>query len=217
MPDETTPTTTTAPVVTSPTTNVTTTAAKTDEPPATVPIPVAQLTEFVAMQARLAHMEAEQSQREAAARAEQLKVLAAKGDVEAAMRTQREDSEKALNTERMQRSQSEDRAKRYARDAELSRALSSQPLVPGGAEQLAQLWGNQLVVEPHGDSYVVRTPTFQNVGDFVAANWRCPTTAISFARRAAAEPDRPAASRRRQRRRPMRSRPTSRGTRARRS
>ena len=47
--------------------------------------------------------------------------------------------------------------------------LASQPLVPGGAEQLTQLWRNQFVVEPQGDSFTVRTPTFQSVGDFVQA------------------------------------------------
>ena len=48
-------------------------------------------------------------------------------------------------------------------------SLASQPLVPGGAEQLTQLWRNQFVVEPQGDSFTVRTPTFQSVGDFVQA------------------------------------------------
>ena len=47
--------------------------------------------------------------------------------------------------------------------------LSSQPLVPGGAEQLTQLWRSQFIVEPQGDSFNVRTPTFQSVGDYVSA------------------------------------------------
>ena len=63
----------------------------------------------------------------------------------------------------------EERAKRYALDGELSKALASQPLVPGGAEQLTQLWRNQFQVEPQGESFHVRTPTFQSVGDFVGA------------------------------------------------
>lgn len=69
----------------------------------------------------------------------------------------------------MARQQTEDRAKRYALDGELSRVLAGQKLVPGGAEQLTQLWRGQLQVEAHGDSYVVRTPQFQSVEDFVTA------------------------------------------------
>jgi hypothetical protein len=69
----------------------------------------------------------------------------------------------------VQRSALEERAKRYALDGELSKALASQPLVPGGAEQLTQLWRNQFQVEPQGESFHVRTPTFQSVGDFVGA------------------------------------------------
>lgn len=62
-----------------------------------------------------------------------------------------------------------DRAKRYAADAEISRVLASHPLVPGGAEQLTRLWRSEFAVEPQGDSFSVRTPTFQSVGDFAAA------------------------------------------------
>ena len=40
---------------------------------------------------------------------------------------------------------------------------------PGGAEQLTQLWRNQFQVEPQGESFHVRTPTFQSVSDFVGA------------------------------------------------
>ena len=72
-------------------------------------------------------------------------------------------------SERASRSAVEERAKRYALDGEVSRVLASQPLVPGGAEQLTQLWRSQFVVEPQGDSFTVRTPTFQSVGDFVTA------------------------------------------------
>ncbi len=137
--------------------------------PQTVTIPLEQLQAFTAVQARLAQMESDQRGRDDAARAEQVKLLAQKGEIENALRIQREEAQKQLDSERASRSVVEERAKRYALDGEVSRVLASQPLVPGGAEQLTQLWRSQFVVEPQGDSFNVRTPTFQSVGDFVAA------------------------------------------------
>jgi hypothetical protein len=137
--------------------------------PQTVTIPLEQLQTFTSVQARLAQMEADQRSRDEASRAEQVKLMAAKGEIENALRIQREEAQKQLDGERASRAAVEERAKRYALDGEVSRVLASQPLVPGGAEQLTQLWRNQFVVEPQGDSFTVRTPTFQSVGDFVAA------------------------------------------------
>jgi hypothetical protein len=137
--------------------------------PQTVTIPLEQLQAFTSVQARLAQMESDQRSRDDAARAEQVKLLAQKGEIENALRIQREEAQKQLDSERASRSAVEERAKRYALDGEVSRVLASQPLVPGGAEQLTQLWRSQFVVEPQGDSFNVRTPTFQSVGDFVAA------------------------------------------------
>jgi hypothetical protein len=137
--------------------------------PQTVTIPLEQLQTFTSVQARLAQLEAEQRSRDESARAEQVKLLAAKGEIENALRIQREEGQKALDAERSSRAAVEERAKRYALEGEVSRVLASQPLVPGGAEQLTQLWRSQFVVEPQGDSFTVRTPTFQSVGDFVQA------------------------------------------------
>jgi hypothetical protein len=134
-----------------------------------VTIPFEQLQAFTATQARNLALESELRQRDDAARAEQVKMLTAKGELEGAIKLQREQAELQLGNERTARVASEERAKRYALDGELSRVLASQPLVPGGAEQLTQLWRNQLNVETSGDTYVVRTPTFQSVPDFVAA------------------------------------------------
>src|SRR4029077_13888860 len=61
------------------------------------------------------------------------------------------------------------RAKRFALDAELSKALASQPLVPGGADQLARLLRSDFAVEAHGESYAVRSNDFRNVSDYVNA------------------------------------------------
>ena len=137
--------------------------------PQTVTIPLDQLQAFTAVQARLAQMEAEQRSRDEASRAEQVKLLAQKGEIENALRIQREEAQRQIEGERASRSAIEERAKRYALEGEVSRVLASQSLVPGGAEQLSQLWRSQFVVEPQGESFVVRTPTFQSVSDFVAA------------------------------------------------
>jgi hypothetical protein len=138
-------------------------------PPQTVTIPLDQLNAFMAMQARLAKVEEDQQRHEAAAREEQVKILAAKGQVEEALRTQREEGQRALEAERVQRAQTEERAKRYALDGELARVLSSQPLVAGGAEQLTQLLRDHFVVEPHGNSFHVRTQDFKSVGNYIGA------------------------------------------------
>jgi hypothetical protein len=121
------------------------------------------------MQARLVKVEEEQQKREAAAREEQVKILAAKGQVEEALRQQREEAQRAIEVERVQRAQTEERAKRYALDGELARALGSQPLVPGGAEQLTHLLRDHFVVEQTGNSFQVRTQDFRSVGDYIGA------------------------------------------------
>ncbi len=142
--------------------------------PQTVAIPLEQLQAFTAAQARLALLEGEQRARESSAREEQAKILAQKGEVENALKLLRDQSEHQLAAERSRLSAVEERAKRYALDGELSRALSSQPLVPGGAEQLTRLFRHEFLVDSQGDSFTVRTPTFQSVGDFVRAQLERP-------------------------------------------
>jgi hypothetical protein len=134
----------------------------------TVTIPLEQLQTFTSIQARLAEMEAAQRTQQEAAQQEQARILAQKGEVEHALRMLREQSEQTLGAERQRLVQVEDRAKRYALDGEISRALSSHNLVQGGAEQLSQLWRSQFLVDTQGDSFAVRTPTFQSVGEFVS-------------------------------------------------
>ena len=134
----------------------------------TVTIPLEQIQAFTSMQARLAQLESEQRSREQAAQQEQARILAQKGEVENALRMLRDQSEQQVQAERARLAQLEERAKRYALEGELSRALAACNLVPGGAEQLTQLWRNQFTVESQGDSFAVRTPTFQSVGEFVS-------------------------------------------------
>ena len=143
--------------------------ALTPAPAQMIAIPIDQLNAFTAMQSRLVKVEEEQQLRDEAARTETIKALAAKGQVEEALRTQREQAERDLAAVRLRLSQTEERAKRYALDGELARTLASQPLVTGGAEQLTELWRNKFVVEPQSDTFTVRTQDFQNVGVFIAA------------------------------------------------
>src|SRR5271168_921563 len=88
-------------------------------PPQTVTIPLEQLQTFTSVQARLAQLEAEQRQRDESARAEQVKLMAAKGEIENALRLQREEAQKQLDAERSSRAAVEERAKRYALDGEV--------------------------------------------------------------------------------------------------
>ena len=118
----------------------------------------------------LPRLEAEQRSRDEAARAEQVKLLAAKGrDRECPANPARRGAEAARRRTGSPAPPSKS-GPSGTRSTVRSRACSRrQPLVPGGAEQLTQLWRNQFVVEPQGDSFTVRTPTFQSVGDFVQA------------------------------------------------
>jgi hypothetical protein len=131
-----------------------------------VTIPVEQLNAFTSVQARLAQLESEQRSREAAAQQEQARILAQKGEVEDALRMVREQSEQQVQAERVKLQAIEERAKRYALEGELSRVLASQNLVPGGAEQLSRLWRQEFHVQAEGESFVVRTPTFQSVNEY---------------------------------------------------
>jgi hypothetical protein len=133
-----------------------------------VTIPLEQLQAFTSVQARLADMEAAQRAQHEAAQQEQARILAQKGEVENALRMLRDQSEQTLNAERHKFIQIEERAKRFALDNELSRALTAHNLVQGGAEQLSQLWRSQFVIEAQGDTFSVRTPTFQSVNEFIS-------------------------------------------------
>ncbi len=137
-------------------------------PPALVPIPQDQLQALMASQTRLAQLEAEARQREEAATAEQARLLAAKGQVEEALKSIQQSSEAKLAAEAQARMRSEERAKRYALDNELSKALSMHPILPGTTDQLTSILRGQLQVEAQGDSYAVRTPAFVSAIDHVA-------------------------------------------------
>jgi hypothetical protein len=128
-----------------------------------------QWAAYTSAQSRLAELEEIERRRAAEAQAAEIKALQAKGQIEQAFNLQREQSRVELDTERKKLRELEDRAKRYALDGELARALAEKPLVPGGAEQLTQLWRGQFSVEAQGDTFAVRAPDFQPVGPWIAA------------------------------------------------
>ena len=138
-------------------------------PPALVPIPQDQLQALMASQTRLAQLEAEARQREEAATAEQARLLAAKGQVEEALKSIQSNRVRRSSRPRPRRGcRSEERARRYALDNEISKALSMHPILPGTTDQLTSILRGQLQVEAQGDSYAVRTPAFVSAIDHVA-------------------------------------------------
>jgi hypothetical protein len=136
--------------------------------PQTVTIPVVELQQLTQVQARLAQLESEQRQREEAAQAEQARLLAAKGQVEEALKAIQAQSEARLRAESESRLRTEERAKRYALDNELAKALAMHAILPGTADQLTMILRGQLQVQEEGEKYVVRTPTFVAAADHVA-------------------------------------------------
>jgi len=137
-------------------------------PPPGITISTSDYTEYLATKARLADIERDRAREVSAANDREVAALAQKGQIEGALTMLRQQAEKEIEAERTRSRNTDERAKRYALDGELARSLAGQPLVPGGAEQLTQLWRSQFNVQPEGDSFAVRTPGFQSVGEFVS-------------------------------------------------
>jgi hypothetical protein len=138
-------------------------------PPSTVTIPMSQLEALVATQARIAQLEAEQRQRETAAREKEIQLMTEKGQAVEAVKTLRETKDAELKAANDAKTQLADRAKRYALEGELSRVLANKPLHEHAAAQLSRLWRGEFQVAEEGESFSVRTPTFQTVDQFVTA------------------------------------------------
>jgi hypothetical protein len=138
-------------------------------PPGIVPVTQKQLEEYEGYKATVANMEADRQAAQSAAKEAELQAQMAKGQYTEALAQIRKANEDAVAAERNQRAMIEERAKKYALQKEVSQALASHNLVPGGAAQLADHWRDQFISEPAGDSYAVRTPQFQSVSDFVAS------------------------------------------------
>lgn len=137
--------------------------------PKTVILSEEQLQGFIATQTRLAQMESEQRTRDEAARAEKIQLLAQKGQIEEALKLQREESEKQLQSERNAKTLTEERAKRYALDSELGRALADHQLVTGGAVHLTRLLRDDFQIEAQGDTFAVRSKDYRPVGEYIAS------------------------------------------------
>ncbi len=143
-------------------------------PPAVIPLTNEQFQEFVNDRARLRQMELDQQARQRAADQAEVDHKMKLGQAEAALQLAREQAQKEADDLKIRHTQTESRAKRYALEGELARALGSQPLVPGGAEQLTQLWRDQFSVQVEGDTFAVRTASMQSVGTFVAERLALP-------------------------------------------
>jgi hypothetical protein len=128
-----------------------------------------QWAAYTSTQSRLAELESAEQKRAAEARETEIKALQAKGQIEQAFALQRQQAETQLETERKKLRDIEDRAKRYALDGELGRALSGHQLVTGGAEHLTKLLRDEFQVEAQGDSFVVRSKDFRPVGEFIGS------------------------------------------------
>jgi hypothetical protein len=137
--------------------------------PVGITLTAEQWAAYTSTQNRVVELEEIERKRASDAQAAEVKALQAKGQIEAAFNLQREQARLELEAERKRLKDTEDRAKRYALDGELARALASQPLVSGGAEQLTRLWRDQFSVDVQGDSFAVRTPDFQPVSSWIAA------------------------------------------------
>jgi hypothetical protein len=140
------------------------------EAPKTISVSAEEWATILKTREELGKIQAQQREHEAKAREEQIKAMTTKGEIENAFKALRDDSEKQLQAERARLAEIENRAKRYALDGELARALASQPLVPGAADQLTRLFRSEFVVEPAGDSFKVQSSIgFQAPAEFIAA------------------------------------------------
>jgi hypothetical protein len=142
--------------------------------PNVVPIPKAMYDEFVGYKATVAKLEADRQAAEVAKKEAELKAQIEKGQIQEVLAGIKKQAEDTANSERAQRAAIEKRAEKFALSSQLATALASQNLVPGAAPQLSTLWQNEFVVEAAGDSYAVRTPSFQSLTDFVATKLASP-------------------------------------------
>lgn len=146
--------------------------------PNQVLLPKAQLEELLSYKAVVTQLEADKAAAEAARKESELKAQLKDGHFETALQTIKKQADDAAAAAKAQLMNTESRAKKYALEGELARALAAQPLSEGSAEQLTHLWRSEFVAEAEGDSFRVRTPqTYQSVPDFVAAKLGTPAFA----------------------------------------
>jgi hypothetical protein len=119
-----------------------------------VAVPVAT---FQQMQNDLNTLKQVTAQREVETAAANAKAMVAEGRADTLARQHRQEVEAERN-----------RAANFATQAELGRALASQPLAPGAAEQLTKLWSGNLTASPTDTGFAVRTTDYKDVPTFVS-------------------------------------------------
>lgn len=137
--------------------------------PNVVPVPKAMYEELIQHKATVAKLEADRQAAESARKEAELKSQLEKGQFQEVLASIKKQADDTANLSRAQLIESQQRAERYALSSQLNTALANQPLVKGGAAQLAALWEKEFVVESAGDTYAVRTKDLRSVNDFVAA------------------------------------------------
>lgn len=112
-----------------------------------------------------------QAKLDALAREKEARLLRERDEAIAAERARAAAEQKRIETEKANienalRSK-EARAKRYALDGELGRALAGHNLVDGAADDLTALLRGQFQVDEHGESFAVRAADGRGVAEFV--------------------------------------------------
>ncbi len=107
--------------------------------------------------------------RDDAARVEQVKLLAQKGEIENALRIQREQAEQQLNAERPSGPRSRNGPSDMPSTASSPAFWPRSHWCPAAPSSSPSSGGTSSPWKPRADSFAVRTPTFQSVSDFVAA------------------------------------------------
>lgn len=147
---------------------------------------------------RLAQHDAELAKERAAAKEREFKTLTEKGEIEKAMQLYRHESDERLNAEKRAAQErveaekrasqqlketsdrtiadrdnmlraTEARARKFALDGELGRAMASHNLMDGAAAKIVKDIKDEFVVEPNGETFTVRTSTGQNAADFLTS------------------------------------------------
>jgi hypothetical protein len=137
-------------------------------------VPVSQLQNYAKIQSELAEIQtARQRDREEAERRNAERMMR-EGELEKGMEKMKNSHVEQLAAKDKAFKEMEFRAQRWALQSELARALSSQELVTGGADQLAKLWAHEFQVDNSGDGYSVRTADFKSVIEYVAENLKRP-------------------------------------------
>jgi hypothetical protein len=136
----------------------------------TIPLPKSLYDDLIAAKASLAALHQQQAEQRRAAEQEQARILAQKGEIEAAMKILREQTDQLLASERAAKAATEERAKRYALDGVVERELAPYDFLNSKLRALfAAEVRSELRVEAEGDTFSVRSPDLQPAAAVIAA------------------------------------------------